>query len=412
MSTYGSLQGYFGYADICDSTACQDYPGIADESTTTDTAVTATANVAVLMPGGASVARTQYSSSSGGYTAGGTFAAVPDGGDSVCVPGACNSHHNWSAQVPVSAITSAYPQIGTLVSVGVSQRNNLGDLGGRVLQVTLQGSAGSVTISGDTFAADFAPYGLQSDWFAVTDPSSGGVGGYWLVGADGGVFSFGAAAFHGSAGAIHLAKPVVGMDRTPDVGGYWLVASDGGVFSYGDAAFHGSAGAIHLAKPVVGMAATPDGGGYWLVASDGGVFSYGDAVFYGSMGGKKLNDPVVGMAASPTGKGYWLVASDGGVFSFGDAAFHGSTGALRLAQPVTAMATTPYGTGYWLVAADGGVFAFGAAAFEGSLPGLHVSGARCRCCRRARCRATSSSPPTAAPWPSAPRRSSARCPAS
>ena len=52
MSTYGSLQGYFGYADICDSTACQDYPGIANENATTDTAVTATANTAVLMPGG------------------------------------------------------------------------------------------------------------------------------------------------------------------------------------------------------------------------------------------------------------------------------------------------------------------------------------------------------------------------
>ena len=87
------------------------------------------------------MARTQYSSSTGGYTAGGTFAAVPDLGDSVCVPGACNPHHTWQAQVPVSAIESAYPQIGTLESVGVTQRNNLGDLGGRVLEMTLQGTA-------------------------------------------------------------------------------------------------------------------------------------------------------------------------------------------------------------------------------------------------------------------------------
>jgi Galactose oxidase, central domain len=43
--------------------------------------------------------------------------------------------------------------------------------------------------------------------------------------------------------------------------GYWLVASDGGVFSYGDAGFFGSAGGIHLNKPVVGIAATPDGEG-------------------------------------------------------------------------------------------------------------------------------------------------------
>ena len=57
--------------------------------------------------------------------------------------------------------------------------------------------------------------------------------------------------------------------------GWWR--RDGGIFNYGDAAFHGSAGALPLNKPVVGMAATPDGGGYWLVASDGGIFNYGDA---------------------------------------------------------------------------------------------------------------------------------------
>src|ERR1019366_4656383 len=244
MSTYGNLQGYFGYADICDN-VCQDYPGITNENTVTDTAATSTPNTVVLMPNG-TVARTQYSSSTGGYSAGGTFAAVPDLGDSVCVPGACNSHHTWQAQVPVSAIVAAYPQIGMLESVGVSQRNNLGDLGGRVLQMTLQGSAGSVTISGDTFASQFAQYGLQSNWFAVTSQTSGGVGGYWLVATDGGIFSFGNAAFHGSAGNIKLTKPVVGMAATPDGGGYWLVASDGGVFSYGDAAFHGSAGNIKL----------------------------------------------------------------------------------------------------------------------------------------------------------------------
>ena len=68
-----------------------------------------------------------------------------------------------------------------------------------------------------------------------------------------------------------------GWPGTPDGGGYWLVAADGGVFRFGDATFHGSAGGIQLNKPIVGMAVTPDGGGYWLVASDGGVFRYGDA---------------------------------------------------------------------------------------------------------------------------------------
>jgi hypothetical protein len=79
-------------------------------------------------------------------------------------------------------------------------------------------------------------------------------------------------------------------------GGYWLVASDGGVFSFGDAAFYGSEGSADLDRPIVGMAATPDGGGYWLVASDGGVFTFGDAPYDGSTGGVQLNEPIVAIS--------------------------------------------------------------------------------------------------------------------
>ena len=59
--------------------------------------------------------------------------------------------------------------------------------------------------------------------------------------------------------------------------GYWMVAADGGIFSYGSARFFGSTGALRLNQPIVGMAPTPSGNGYWLVASDGGMFSFGDA---------------------------------------------------------------------------------------------------------------------------------------
>ena len=127
------------------------------------------------------------------------------------------------------------------------------------------------------------------------------------------------------------------------------MASDGGVFTFGDAAFYGSTGGIVLNKPVVGTAATADGKGYWLVASDGGIFTFGDAAFYGSTGNLRLNKPIVAMAPTADGKGYWLVASDGGIFTFGDAAFYGSTGNLRLNKPIVAMAPTPDGGGYWLL---------------------------------------------------------------
>ena len=39
-----------------------------------------------------------------------------------------------------------------------------------------------------------------------------------------------------------LNAPIVGIAATPDGGGYWLVAADGGVFSFGDAHFYGSTG--------------------------------------------------------------------------------------------------------------------------------------------------------------------------
>ena len=198
-------------------------------------------------------------------------------------------------------------------------------------------------------------------------------GGYWEVASDGGIFSFGDAAFHGSMGGQPLNRPMVGMAATPDGGGYWEVASDGGIFSFGDAAFHGSMGGQHLNQPIVGMAATPDGGGYWEVASDGGIFSFGDAAFHGSMGGQPLNQPIVGMAATPDGGGYWEVASDGGIFSFGDAAFHGSMGGQPLNQPIVGMAATPDGGGYWEVASDGGIFSFGDGAFHGSMGGQHLN---------------------------------------
>ncbi len=193
--------------------------------------------------------------------------------------------------------------------------------------------------------------------------------GYWNVAADGGVFAFGDAGFHGSMGGQHLNRPIVGMAATPSGQGYWEVASDGGLFAFGNAGFHGSMGGQHLNRPIVGIASTPSGQGYWEVASDGGLFAFGDARFYGSTGGFALNRPVVAMTATPRGQGYWLVASDGGLFAFGDAAFLGSMGGRPLNRPIMSMASNG-ATGYWEVASDGGVFSFGVAPFWGSLGGL------------------------------------------
>ncbi|HVM01347.1 MAG TPA: hypothetical protein VM263_01655 [Acidimicrobiales bacterium] len=252
---------------------------------------------------------------------------------------------------------------------------------------TQTGTCGGETLF-DTSANDGTPSPVDDDVDVVrviwrippppTTPPPGGVAppvgtGYWLVAADGGVFAFGDAAFHGSAGAQRLNQPIVGMAHTPSRRGYFMVAADGGIFAFGDAVFRGSAGAIRLSRPIVGMATTPAGLGYWLVAADGGVFAFGDAAFHGSTGALRLNQPVVGMAPTPSGRGYLLVAADGGIFAFGDAAFRGSTGAMRLTRPIVGMDATPTGGGYWLVGSDGGIFAFGDAAFRGSTGAMRLN---------------------------------------
>jgi hypothetical protein len=90
----------------------------------------------------------------------------------------------------------------------------------------------------------------------------------------------------------------LGTPQTPGGNGYWLVAADGGIFSFGDARFLGSTGGMRLNQPIVGMTQTPGGNGYWLVAADGGVFAFGDAVFAGSTGGTRLNSRILGVTSS------------------------------------------------------------------------------------------------------------------
>ncbi len=199
--------------------------------------------------------------------------------------------------------------------------------------------------------ADTAAYGGGADLW----PNSIGIvatpdgKGYWVLELGlsglGSVQPFGDAAFFGDETTIahatgHVGVPV-GMAETPDGMGYWIVDSDGGVFSFGDAAFFGSMGGRPLNAPVVGTAPTPDGKGYWLASADGGVFSFGDATFGGSMGSTALAEPVVGMAADRSGSGYWLASADGGVFALGGAPFLGSMGGHHLAEPVFGIIAAP-----------------------------------------------------------------------
>ncbi|HWS44272.1 MAG TPA: L,D-transpeptidase family protein [Acidimicrobiia bacterium] len=225
---------------------------------------------------------------------------------------------------------------------------------------------GSATFRGSTESLS-----LQQPVVAMATSASGA--GYWLVGRDGAVYSYGAP-FYGSLYGAWFKPPVVGMAATPTGRGYWIVTADGAVFPFGDAKGYGGLTSISLNAPITAIIPGPGGLGYWLYASDGGVFSFGSAHFHGSTGSLRLNAPVVGMASTPSGNGYWLVASDGGIFSFGDAHFRGSTGSLHLNAPIVGMARDGTGQGYWLAGADGGVFTFGDAHFRGSASGLLAPG--------------------------------------
>jgi hypothetical protein len=107
----------------------------------------------------------------------------------------------------------------------------------------------------------------------------------------------------GGIGVSLHSAPTAGAEvaqaANPSGSGYWLVAADGGVFTYGDAKFYGSLGGKKLRSPIVGITPTPTGGGYWLIAKDGGVFAFGDAEFRGSAGAGRLVAPVVGATAVP-----------------------------------------------------------------------------------------------------------------
>ncbi|MDQ1465929.1 MAG: hypothetical protein QOH10_344 [Actinomycetota bacterium] len=239
---------------------------------------------------------------------------------------------------------------------------------GRARCSVLYGRAGTFRVqAGYNGNADLAssPSNTISERVVPAPPSPG----YWMVGATGDVYSFGASAWHGNAKTPNVTH----IEPTPSRRGYWIVNGAGQVYAFGDAPALGNASGLGAGETVSSLSSTPSGRGYWLFTSRGRALRFGDARFFGDMSGRRLNGPVIGSVATPSGLGYFMVASDGGIFSFGDAAFFGSTGGIRLNRPVNGLVATGTNRGYWLVASDGGVFAFGDASFRGSMGGTRLN---------------------------------------
>ena len=139
-----------------------------------------------------------------------------------------------------------------------------------------------------------------------------------------------------------------------NLAGYAVASSKGGVRTFGAVRYHGSAAHLRLKAPIVGVAVTPNGRGYWLVGSNGGVFSFGSAHFLGSLPRRHLHlTDVVGITSMPDGHGYWLLSRTGSVYAFGDARLHGDLpGRGVRVSDVVAMAATRDGKGYYLARRD------------------------------------------------------------
>lgn len=151
-----------GYYDICDTTACQVYGGVARETSNTDAAIRATAGKILTYKG--EPAFTQFSSSSGGYTAKGSMPylpAAPDPWDST----SANPVHNWHKTINEEQFEDTYPSIGDLRKITITKRNGHGAWGGRVVSMTLTGSAGSRSISGNDARRVL---NLRSNWFSFS----------------------------------------------------------------------------------------------------------------------------------------------------------------------------------------------------------------------------------------------------
>jgi SpoIID/LytB domain protein len=164
---------YAGLARTCDSQDCQVYGGsalresvngeiIELEHPLTDQAIAETAGVVIMQPNG-KPARTEFTSSNGGRTAGGTFPTQVDLGD--LASDLDNNLLVWTRIISAAQFMAKYPQIGTLTSVVTTHDGLGGDWNGYATSVAINGTASTVTVKGYDFKSIFD---LPAPWYETT----------------------------------------------------------------------------------------------------------------------------------------------------------------------------------------------------------------------------------------------------
>jgi SpoIID/LytB domain protein len=158
-------------ATTCDTTTCQVYGGATFQApgrglevldaANTNQAIDLTRGQVRMATGTTRVVRTEFSSSTGGYTAGPTFPPVPDLGDAISL----NPNHTWSDTRTLDAIAAGLGT-GPIRSIAVTARNGLGAEGGRVTNLRVITTAGqTVNFTGNEVRSRL---GLKSDWFSLS----------------------------------------------------------------------------------------------------------------------------------------------------------------------------------------------------------------------------------------------------
>jgi stage II sporulation protein D len=149
--------------DTCDTTSCQMYSGIPAEYASSSAAVVATAGQTLTYGGAA--AFTQFSAANGGWSSSGGkpyLVAKADPYDGA-IP---NNANSWTSTITTARIQARWPSIGTYTRLRILTRDGNGAWGGRVLTAAVDGTAGSVSVTGATIRSSF---GLMSDWFIPTN---------------------------------------------------------------------------------------------------------------------------------------------------------------------------------------------------------------------------------------------------
>jgi SpoIID/LytB domain protein len=148
--------------ELCDTSACQVYGGVAAEYPSTDEATSRTTGRIRTYQG--RPALTEFSSSNGGFTVASSLryqVAKPDPYDGW----AGNPNHSWTTKISDATVEKQWPGIGNLQKIRVLQRTGDGQWNGRIEQLELLGSRGSRTLTGDEFRLALT---LRSTWLSFS----------------------------------------------------------------------------------------------------------------------------------------------------------------------------------------------------------------------------------------------------